>query len=308
MSYITAYGVLIEPFLGKLPVFEVIESLYDHVDEFVVLDCSKYDRVDLSKYGKVRKHVKALLNPFDNPLGSAYTTALRLVESDTALFLDFDECWEFKSVGLRDIIKQVPLDPGVGVAFSLLNYHCSRNFIIDGCSSKGSHVFKNNVQLYHDIVGGYWEKHNNIRRTNLSPDSNDGVRLVFEDGRPTAHYNPIPLDLVTIHHTSHLDPIGKQVRSIVQYNHTSTIDLPDFYPFDMRIGPDVANKIYDIGNRLIDDKDLKLYTDPIPFNYEPNALLEKFIKRCNIKEFDPTLMKDYPRARAEYAKKEQICQ
>jgi hypothetical protein len=288
MSYVTAYGAISDPFTTKLPIYEVIESLYDHVDCFVILDTSIHDNVDLSRYKKVRKHVRSLFNCFDNPLGSLFTGALNLVDSDTCLFLDFDEIFEFKTSSLKDIIKRYPLDTGAGIAFSLRNYYCSRHFLVDGCSTKGSHIFKRISNLYHDTLGAYVVQHNHIRRTNREADVCDGVRLTDEMGNPTAHYAPIPLDEVVIHHTSHLDPVGKMVRSILQFNHTSTLDLPEFYPFDMRFKKSTIDKIYAIGEQKIKDGNLLLYSDPIPFEYEPNKLLDAFVKRANILEFDPT--------------------
>jgi hypothetical protein len=288
MSHLCAYVCIMDPITSKLPLEECIESLYEHVDEFVVMDLSIYDKVDLSRYGKVRKHVKSLWNPFDNPFGSGFTSALNLCDSDTVMFLDADEIFDFKTSGLKDIIKRYPLDTGAGIAFSLRNYYCSRHFLVDGCSTKGSHIFKRIANFYHDTLGAYVLQHNHIRRTNREADVCDGVRLTDEMGNPTAHYTPIPLDEVVIHHTSHLDPVSKMVRSILQFNHTSTLDLPDFYPFDMRFKKSTLDKIYAIGEQKIKDGNLLLYSDPIPFEYEPNKLLDAFVKRANILEFDPT--------------------
>jgi hypothetical protein len=293
MSYITAYTALVEPIQARLPVEESIESLYDHVDEFVVYDCSKYDRIDLSKYGKVKKHVRGIWNPFDNPFGSMFTQALNLVNSDTALFLDIDEIWEFKSAGLKDIIKRYPMQPGVGIAFSLRNYYCSRNYVIDGCSTKGMHVFMKSPELAHDSLFGYWQHRSRIRRTNDDPDGCDGVRLCNEQCQPTMHYQPIPMEEVIIHHMSHLDLAGKMVRSILQYNHTSTMDLLDFFPVDLRLRPELVEKIYDLQVKEIESGDVKLYGKPIPLVYEGNKYVDSFVKRCNIPEFDPTNVKDY---------------
>lgn len=295
MSYITAYTGLIDPIQGRLPVYESIESLYDHVDAFVVADASKYDNVDLSKYDKVKKHVKMVYNPFDNPFGSLFTTALKLVDSDTALFLDIDEIFEFKKIELRDLVKQFPLDTGAAISFSLRNYYCSRNYIIDGCSSKGPHVFRNREDLYHDTLAGFWQQIHSLRRTNIQPDGCDGVRLCNGQGRSDVipQYKPIPLDIVTIHHTSHLDPVGKYIRSIVQFNHTSTLDLPGYYPFDMRPTPEVATEITKLVEQEINEGRLYLYGLPIELKYEQNDLLDAFIKRAEILEFDPTVMDSY---------------
>lgn len=296
MSYITAYGVLIEPLLGRLPVYECIESLYDHVQEFCILDCSKYDHIDLSKYGKVRKHVKSLFNPFDNPFGSAYSSALKLVQSDTALFLDFDELWEFKNSSLQDIIKRYPMQDevgGAGIAFSLRNYYCSRHFVMDACSTKGAHVFRTTSDLAHDSLRGYWQHRSRIRRTNNEPDTCDGVRVCDENFMPINHYEPVPIDEVIIHHTSHLDFPSKVVRNLLQYNHTSTLDLVDFFPYDMRLRPEVVQKIYDCQVKEIENGDIKLYAKPESIEYEGNKFLDQFVSRCNVAEFDPTKVKDY---------------
>jgi hypothetical protein len=302
--YITAYSAICEGRLGRLPVEESIESLYPYVDEFLIIDCSKYDKIDLSKYGKVRRHIKTLWNPFDGPFTSMFNQALKYCDSDTLLFLDLDELWDVKGGDLRNIIKQFPLDQGAGIAFSLKNYYCDRNHVLDGCSSKGAHIFRNREDLYHDFIGGLWSQHSSIRRTNNSPDIQDGVRLVNGQGEPLPHWQPLPHDVCTIHHTSHLDPIGKQVRSIIQYNHTATIDLPQFSPFDMRVKPSVIEKIYKIGEEQISSGDIELYGDPIPVEYEPFELLDKFVERVGIKEFDPTTVSDYARAHQEYAKKD----
>lgn len=295
MSYITAYTALVEPRLGRLPVEESIESLYDHVDEFVVYDCSKYDTIDLSKYKKVRKHVKGIWNTFDNPFGSMFSQALRLVDSDTALFLDIDELFEFKKTDLRSLAKQFPLDSGNAIAFPLINYYCNRNFTIDGCSSKGPHLFRMREGIYHDSLGGFWTHHNHIRRTNNEPDSNDGVRLCNEQGVPMSHFKPLDPDVAVIHHTSHLDPAGKHIRSILQFNHTSSLDLKEFYPFDMRLSPALVNKMVGLIEDEIKNGDIELYGKPLPFEYKKVELLEKFIERVGIVEFDPTEVKDYER-------------
>ena len=284
---------LCEPIIGRLPVQECIESLYDHLDEFVVFDCSKYDRLDLSMYGKVKKHVRGLWNPFDNPFGSMFTQALKLVQSDTAMFIDADELFEFKSAGLKDILKRYPMQPRAGVAFSLRNYYCSRNFVIDGCSSKGAHVFKMDKDLAHDSLNGFWQHRSRIRRTNNEPDGCDGVRICNEQCVPIQHYEPIPLEEVIIHHTSHLDLAGKMVRSILQYNHTSTLDLLDFFPIDMRFKPETVEKVYQLVTKDIESGDVKLYGYPEEVVYEGNKYLDSFVKRCNIPEFDPTKVKDY---------------
>jgi hypothetical protein len=266
------------------------------VDAFVVYDCSKYDSIDLSKYEKVRKHVKGVWNPFDNPFGSMFTQALKLADSDTVLFLDIDEIFEFKTTDLRTLVKQYPLSPGGGgIAFSLRNYYCSRNYTVGACSSKGSHVFANHPEILHDALAGYWQHRSRIRRTNEKPDGVDGVRLCNQQGHPMPHYEPIPLDDVVIHHTSHLDNIGKHIRSIVQFNHTSVLDLQDFYPYDMRLRPELVDKLINIGEKEIQDRDVLLWDKPEPFEYEPNELLDRFVARAGIKEFDPTEMKDYAR-------------
>lgn len=298
MSYITAYTAICEPVMGGLPVEESIESLYDHVDAFVVYDCSRYDQIDLSKYGKVRKHVRGIWNPFDNPFGSMFTQALKLVDSDTALFLDIDEIFEFKTKGLKDLVREYPLSPGAaGIAFSLRNYYCSRYFTVDGCSSKGPHVFAMHPELLHDALGGHWQHRSRIRRTNDKPDSVDGVRLCNHQGQPLSHYQPVPLEDVIIHHTSHLDPIGKHIRSILQFNHTSTLDLLDFFPYDMRLRPELVNKLVKLARQEIETGDVKLWGKPEPLDYEGNELLDRFVVRAGIKEFDPTTMKDYARHR-----------
>jgi hypothetical protein len=291
--HICAYTALCEPIQARLPVEESIESLYDHVDEFVVFDCSKYDRIDLSKYGKVKKHVRGIFNCFDNPFGSMFTQALNLVNSEFALFLDIDEIWEFKTSSLKDIMKRYPMQPGVGIAFSLRNYYCSRNYIIDGCSSKGMHVFRKTPELAHDSLQGFWQHRSRIRRTNDDPDGCDGVRLCNEQCQPSMHYQPIPLEEVIVHHMSHLDLAGKMVRSVLQYNHTSTMDLLDFFPIDMRLRPELVEKIYDLQVKEIESGDVKLYGKPLPLVYEGNKYVDSFVKRCNIPEFDPTNVKDY---------------
>jgi hypothetical protein len=107
------------------------------------------------------------------------------------------------------------------------------------------------------------------------------------------HYQPIPLEEVTIHHTSHLDLAGKMVRSILQYNHTSTLDLLDFFPVDMRLRPEMVEKIYNLQVEEIKNGDIKLYGFPQPVEYEGNKHLDAFVKRCSIKEFDPTKVKNY---------------
>ena len=293
---VCGYGVLVEPISGRLPVFEVLEALYDHCDDFVILDCSKYDKIDLTRYGKVRKHVKSIFNCFDNPFGAAYSSAYHLVDADHSLFIDFDEIFEFKSSNLKDIIKRYsPLPDKAGIAFSLRNYYCSRNFVIDGCSSKGAHVFRTNPTLAHDSLQGYWRHRNRIRRTNDSPDANDGVRLCDENNVPINHFPPVSPDEVLIHHTSHLDLAGKVVRSILQYNHTSTLDLLEFFPFDMRLWPELVEKIYQLQVQEIKNGDIKLYAPPIPIEYEGNEHLDAFVKRINLPEFDPTQVADYKR-------------
>jgi hypothetical protein len=278
-----------DPTTVKLPIHEAIQSLYDEVDAFVVLDLSCYERIDLSMYEKVRKHVKSLFNPHDNPFGSGFTGALRLVDSDTALFLDADEIFQFKNINLRDIIKRYPLEQGAGISFLLRNYYCDRYHLTDGCSSKGPHIFRMRDDLFHDILKGHAVPINHVRRANYHPDCSDGVRVVNNEGLPMPQYQPVPEDEVIIHHSSHLDPISKMVRSIVQFNHTSTIDLPQFFPFDMRFRKEAIDMIYKFGLEEIENRTLELYKEPIPFDYdaEPFQLLEDFIKRANIREFNP---------------------
>lgn len=292
--HVCAYGVVIEPLLGRLPVYECISSLYNEVDEFLILDLSKYDNIDLSMYEKVN-HVKGIFNCFDNPFGSAYSTALNLASksAEYLLFLDLDEIFEFHTSSLKDIIKRYPMQDGVGIAFSLRNYYCSRNFVIDGCSSKGSHVFRVNNQLGHDALNGYWQHRSRIRRTNNEPDSVDGVRLCNEQCMPMMHYQPIPLEEVCVHHTSHLDLAGKMVRSILQYNHTSTLDLLDFFPIDLRPEPQLIEKVYDLVRQEINNGDIELYGLPERIEYEGNKFLDSFVKRCGIMEFNPEKVKDY---------------
>jgi hypothetical protein len=290
---ICGYLAVCEPISGRLPIQECIEALYDHLDSFVVYDCSKYDRLDLSKYGKVKKHVRGVFNCFDNPFGSMFTQALNLTDSEYVMFIDGDELFEFKSSSLKDIIKRYPMQPGVGVAFSLKNYYCSRNFIIDGCSSKGAHVFKKTPELAHDSLQGFWQHRSRIRRTNNDPDGCDGVRLCNESCQPAMHYPPIPLEEVVVHHTSHLDLAGKMVRSVLQYNHTSTLDLMDFFPVDMRLRPELVEKIYSLQVKEIENGDVKLYGKPVPIVYEGNKYVDAFVQRYNIKEFNPTKVKDY---------------
>lgn len=293
MSYITAYTALCEPVMGRLPVKECFESIYDHVDEIVVYDCSKYDNLDLSMYGKVKKHVRGIWNPFDNPFGSMFTQALKLVQSDTAMFIDADEIFNWKTTGLRDLVKRYPMQDGVGIAFRLVNFYCSRNFVVDGCSSKGAHVFRMDSSLAHDSLNGYWQHRSRIRRTNNEPDGADGVRLCNEQCMPMMHYQPVSLDEVEILHTSHLDLAGKMVRSILQYNHTSTLDLLDFFPFDMRLRPELVEKIYSLMRDEIASGDVKLYGLPEKIEYEGNKFLDAFVERIELPEFDPTKVKDY---------------
>jgi hypothetical protein len=285
--FITAYAMISDPITVKLPLYESIESLYDHVDSFVFLDTSIYDKVDLSRYGKVRKHVKSLFNCFDNPFGSGFTSALRLADSDVVLFLDVDEIFTFHGPSLKDIVKRYPLENGAGISFSLLNYYCDRYHKADACSSKGPHVFRNRPDLAHDILKGYAVPHNHIRRTNHHPDICDGVRVVNGAGEPMAQYQPVSTDEVIVHHTSHLDPLGKMVRSILQFNHTNTIDLPMFFPFDMRFQKEAIDMIFEKGLEDIKNKDFEIYKEPLPHDYKPVKLLEDFIKRAEIFEFDP---------------------
>lgn len=296
--YITAYAALVEPRLGKLPVEECIESLYDQVDEFVIYDCSKHDQIDLSKYAKVKKHVKGLWNPFDSPFGSMFTAAFNLVDSDTALFLDYDEIFSFKSASLKDIVKRYPLDQFSGVAFKLRNYYCSRNYVFDACQSKGPHIFKTAHHPVHDMPKSYWQGVNQIRRITNSPDTIDGVRLCNPDLTMfMGHWPYVSEDEVIIHHTSHLDPISKMVRSFLQYNHTSCLDILNFYSYDMRVDPSIIEEIYRIGKESILSGEIDLYTEPVPIEYEKNELLERYIERTNILEFDPTNVKDFKRYR-----------
>jgi hypothetical protein len=287
MSYITAYYAIFDPIMGRLPLEESIISIEPHVDAIVVYDCSKYDRVDLSRYGKVKKHVFGKFNPYDNPFGSAFTQGLRLVDSDVAMFMDADEIFSFNSIGLRDIIKQFPLESGAGIAFSLRNYYCDRHHILDGPSSKGPHVFRNRKDISHDMIGQLVVPLSNIRRVNQSPDSNDGVRICDDQGVPISHYQPVDPSVAIIHHTSHLDFVGKYIRSICQFNHTSVIDIPALIPYDMRVSPAVIELITKQIEQDIRNNRIELYGAPIKIQYEPNELLERFIKRTGIMEFDP---------------------
>ena len=286
--YLTGYSMICDPWTGKLPLYECIESWYPYLDEFVFFDCSKYDEVDLSKYKKVRRHVKGVLPVFDAPFGAGFSTALRLVQSDHAAFIDCDEILTCKT-DLREVIKRYPLEQGAGIALSLRNYYCDRYHLSDGCSSKGSHIFRMRDDLFHDMIRGHTVQQSSIRRTHFHPDISDAVRLVDSEGNPMAHYQPVSPDEVIIEHTSHLDLISKMVRSILQFQHTSTIDLPGFFPFDARFEKKAIDMIYSCGLKDIEDKSLELYKKPIPFDYdsEPCQLLEDFIKRADIREFNP---------------------
>lgn len=290
--HICAYSAIADPLTVKLPVYESIESLYDHVDEFVIYDCSKYDKVDLSRYGKVRKHVHGVFNCFDDPFGAMFTSALHLADSDTVLFLDIDEIYEFKNISLKDIVKRYPLENGAGISFALRNYYCGRNFIIDGPSSKGPTVFRMREGIAHDMLAGMSQPMNHIRRVSSGFDVQDGVRVCDGQGNPMAQYQPIGFNECVVHHTSHIDPLGKMVRSILQFQHTSTLDLPIFFPFDMRFRKEAIGMIYEKGLEDIKAGSLELYAEPTPFEYEPNALLDAFIERVQIHEFDPT---NFPR-------------
>ena len=293
--HITAYTALVEPRLARMPVEESIESLYDHVDEFVVFDCSKYDYIDLSKYEKVKKHVRGMWNPFHNPFGSMFSRALELVDSDVALFLDIDEIFEFKRSSLRDIIKSYPLAEFCGVSFWLRNYCCSRYHVCDvSPPSKGAHVFRTEHNVAHGIPARFRSPPNTFRRGTVTPDSCDGVRVCNDSGREMPDWR-VPENEVIVHHTSHLDPIAKFVRSFVQFNHTCCLDVPNFWSYDMRVTPEIVHKIYDLGVRDVQRGYLSLYAKTSPINYRSYKLLDAFIKRVGYEEVDPTQLKDYKR-------------
>jgi hypothetical protein len=290
--HICAYSAIADPITVKLPIYESIESLYDHVDSFVFYDCSKYDNVDLTRYSKVRKHVRGIFNCFDDPFGAMFTSALRLVDSDVALFLDIDEIYEFKNIDLRDIIKRYPLENGAGISFALRNYYCSRNFIIDGPSSKGPTIFRNRPDIFHDMLAGMVQPLNHIRRVSRGIDVQDGVRICGDQGNPMAQYQPVSMDECVVHHTSHLDCLGKMIRSVLQFQHTSTLDLPTFFPYDMRFQQEAIEMIYEKGLEDARAGNLELYATPTPFDYQSNVLLDKFVERIGLYEFDPT---NFPR-------------
>jgi hypothetical protein len=288
--HLEAYAAIMDPYTAKLPLIQGIKALYDEVDSFVIVDASIYDNVDLSMFGKVKKHIKTMFNPFDNPFGSLFNMALKLCTSDTLLFWDVDELIEVKTGTLKDIASKYPLDNGAGIALSLRNYYCNRYHLADGCSSKGAHIFKNREDLFHDLIGGHVVAQSHVRRTNYHEDVSDGVRLVTGEGQPIPHYPPISFDDVIVHHTSHLDLVSKMVRSILQFNHTNTIDLPTYFPFDMRFEKKALDMIYEAGKKDIEDKTLELYKEPIAFDYdkEPYKPLEDYITDADVFEFDPT--------------------
>jgi len=286
------YTAVLEPNLGKIPLDESIESLYDHVDAFVIYDCSKYDKFDWKKYGKIKKYVRGVFNPFDNPFGSMFTAAYRLVDSDYALFLDADEIFEFKTRSLKDIAREMDLS-SAGMAFRLRNYFCSRNFTFPGCSTKGCHLFRTNENYIHDLVPGLWET-DGFRRFNKSPDTNDGVRLVDKSTRrAVGHFDPVPEDDVIIHHTSHLDIFGKLVRSLVQFSHVGCIDLYDFFNYDNRPSPELVEKIYKEAKKQVDDRIVEVPMEATKIDYQGFGLLDKYIHNKNVIEFDPTTMVGY---------------
>jgi len=148
-------------------------------------------------------------------------------------------------------------------------------------------VFSTEHRVVHDLLIGFWNPINNLRRVTKGPDTCDGVRLCDFNGHPMGHWPYVDSNEVVIHHTSHLDPIAKMVRSILQYNHTSTLDIASFVPYDMRISRDIVNKIYLKGYEQIKKGGFKLYGDPKPFEYKYNELLEKFVKRVGYTPFDP---------------------
>lgn len=288
-----AYAAVADPITTKLPVYESLASLEQYVDGFAIADFSIYDKVDLSEFN-VKRYTKSVYPPFDDPFGAIFTAAMKLVPPsvDYVMFVDLDEIYEFKGVSLKEIMSRYPLDStGAGISFALRNYYCSRNFTIGGPSSKGPTIFKNRPDLFHDMIAGMVQPLSSIRRVSSGFDHQDGVRLVNGEGRPLAQWEPISFDECVVHHTSHLDPVSKMIRSVLQFAHTSTLDLPNFFPFDPRLRKEAVDMIYEKGLADLKDKSFELYGEPVPFDYEPNELLDAFIERADIYEVDP---RDYP--------------
>jgi hypothetical protein len=139
---------------------------------------------------------------------------------------------------------------------------------------------------------GMWNT-DGFRRYNESPDNNDGVRIIDKTRGAIGHYPPIPLEDVVIHHTSHLDIFGKFVRSMVQFSHVGCIDLPAFYNYENLPTPELVEKIYEYSQKQIDNREVEVPMTAIPHEYESFSLLDDYIKRAKVVEFDPTTMKGY---------------
>lgn len=288
---IVAYSAAADPLTGKLPIFESIESLLPYVSKVVIFDCSLYDEVDLSKYGDKVIHIRGINNPFDSPFAAMFNQALqtaRALNPEYLYFLDLDEIISIKSGSLEDIIRRYPLDTNfAGIAFRLINFYGDRHHIADGPQSKGVFIYKSRPDVFHDMIGGLFTAVSSVRRVNNHPDIQDGTKLVDSEGRPMAHWEPLPFEEVSILHTSHLCPVSKMVRSILQTAHTSTIDLPNYFPFEMRVQKEAVDMIYKYGMEDLRNKDIKLHAKPIKIDYKPNEYLERFIERVGILEVNP---------------------
>ena len=291
---ICAYGAILEPNLGRISVDETIESLYDHVDSFVIVDCSKHDSWDWTRYSKIKKYIRTIYNPLDNPFGSMFNLAYQYVDSDYSLFLDLDEIFEFPSnKSLKDIARPYDLR-NLGLSFFLRHYYCSRHFIFDAVPTKGCHLFMTNNKYAHDIIP-MQATTDGFRRFNVDKNLNDGVRIINrETGATIEHYPYHDTRDVFVHHTSHLDYYGKLVRSLIQMGHVTTIDTPNYYPTDVRLTPDMITKIYGLANAEIREGELDFFQiKAVPINYVGNELLDRYVTRFGIQEFDPRLMSGY---------------
>lgn len=183
-----------------------------------------------------------------------------------------------------------------GVSFQLRNCW-TRYYVCDfSPPGKGAHVFRTEHNVAHSIPAPFRRQLNTFRRGTITPDSCDGVRLCNDSGLEMPDWR-VHKNEVIVHHTSLLDPIAKFVRSSVQFNYTCCLDVPHFSSYDMRVTPEIADKIYDLGVRDVQMGYLSLHAKTSPINYRPYRLLDAFIKRVGYEEIDPTKLKDFKRSR-----------
>jgi hypothetical protein len=282
--FITAYMVISDPNLYRVSVDETIESLYDHVDAFAILDVSTYEYFDPSRYGKIRKYVKGMLNPFDNPMGGLLTTAYRLVDSDHAMVIEGNEIFDFKN-NLKDIVRSKKLDlSGGGAAFYYRNYYGNRCLLYPAMETKGAQLFQTHENYIHYLMPDTWE-HNEFKRYSKEPGSQSGVSILDrQSGQVLGSYPPLPREEVVVHNVSMLDLAAYKLREFISMHYLGIIDLKKYYGFTYKLELEDLKSLYAVLQQEVDKGKFVNDVDTDLWVLTPNDLVDQYVTKYNITE------------------------